>query len=66
MIAPLTLFSLPAETSSSPVLLVKDPFLTIVVLITKVVELGVVKLAIIVILAISAGCVVFVELLLLS
>ena len=66
MIAPLTLFSLPAETSSSTVLLVKDPFLTIVVLITKMVVLGVVRLAIIVILATSAGCVVFVELLLLS
>ena len=66
MIAPLTLFSLPAETSSSTVLLVKDPFLTIVVLITKVVVLGVVRLAIIVILAYTAGCVVFVELLLLS
>ena len=66
MIAPLTLFSLPAETSSSIVLLVKDPFLTIVVLITKMVVLGVVRLAIIVILATSAGCVVFVELLLLS
>lgn len=66
MIAPLTLFSLPAETSSSTVLLVKDPFLTIVVLITKMVVLGVVRLAIIVILATTAGCVVFVELLLLS
>ena len=66
MIAPLTLFCLPAETSSSSVLLVKDPFLTIVVLITKMVVLGVVRLAIIVILASTAGCVVFVELLLLS
>lgn len=65
MIAPLTLFSLPSETSSSTVLFVEELFLTIVELITKLVVFGVVRLA--VKFATTAGVVVlFLELLLLS
>jgi hypothetical protein len=65
MIAPLTLFYLLLVISSSSVELIKEPFLTIVVLITRVV-LGVVRLAIIVTFATTVGYVVLVELLLLS
>jgi hypothetical protein len=67
MIAPLTLLYRLLVTSSSTVELIKDPFFMIVVLITKVVvALRVVRFAIFVTFATSAGCDIFGELLLLS
>jgi hypothetical protein len=66
MIAPLILFSLLPVISSSSVELIKEAFLTIVVLITRTVVLGVVRLAIIVTFASTVGYVALVALLLLS